>query len=280
MEKLLTGKPHISFSELKMWLECGWHHKLVHIDKLSAFEPSIYSDFGTIIHDASEGYLRTRTFDKEATFQRVRDIWEERGYPNVDTWPPYKSAVPELQYWIDCADSMIDSIPKFMEEQYPNWEFVEAEEQLMEPIVGSKNLFKGFIDAIIKVPRKNGTFKYYIIDWKTAPPGGWRPQKKRDFKMQLQLVLYKQFWSDKHNIPIKDIQCAFILLRRIDPKSRKKAGNKCSIVKVSAGPKTLERGQKYIRNMFAAQKRRSFLKNKFACQFCEFSETEHCKQNM
>ena len=36
--KLLTGKPHVSFSEIKDWVECSYRHKLIHIDKLSTFE--------------------------------------------------------------------------------------------------------------------------------------------------------------------------------------------------------------------------------------------------
>ena len=29
-----TGKPHVSFSEIKAWKECSWRHKLIYIDKI------------------------------------------------------------------------------------------------------------------------------------------------------------------------------------------------------------------------------------------------------
>ena len=29
-----TKKPHISFSEVRIWKECGWKHKLMYIDKI------------------------------------------------------------------------------------------------------------------------------------------------------------------------------------------------------------------------------------------------------
>ena len=80
----------------------------------------------------------------------------------------------------------------------------------------NKNLkFKGFIDGIIKVPKKRGTgHVYWIIDWKTSGAWGWRRDKKQDLGMTAQLILYKHFWAKKHNIDLKDIRCGFILLKR------------------------------------------------------------------
>ena len=52
LENLPTGKPHVSFSEVKLWKECSWHHKLVHIKKLSSFLPSPILEFGTAVHAA------------------------------------------------------------------------------------------------------------------------------------------------------------------------------------------------------------------------------------
>ena len=46
-----TGKPHISFSEIKQWKECGYRHKLVYIDKIDTFEDSPYLHFGTAVHE-------------------------------------------------------------------------------------------------------------------------------------------------------------------------------------------------------------------------------------
>jgi len=274
---LPTGKGHISFSELKTWIECGWAHKLIHIDKLSDFEDSIYSDFGKAIHTACEGYLQTRKMDTASALSEIKTFWEERGYPDVDNWPEYKSAVPVLQYWLDTAENMLASVPSFMEEQYPGWEVVAVEERFREPFLDTGFYFKGFIDAIIKVEKKGKT-KYYIIDWKTAGNGGWHPQKRRDNNVRMQLVLYKYFWAQKHKIDYKSIQCAFVLLKRNNPDMTKKSsGNRCSILKVSAGPVTIERAVKKVKSMFTLVNRRMHLKNRYSCKFCEFFETEHCK---
>lgn len=277
---LPTGKGHVSFSELKTWVDCGWAHKLIHIDKLSEFEDSIYSDFGTVIHEGCEEYLESRSMNVDKVVQKIEEFWSDRGYPDVDNWPEYDSAVPELDYWTTTAERILDSVPSFLDEQFPDWEFVNAEEQFREPIGDTGYFFKGFIDAIIKVKNKRGKEIYWLIDWKTASSAGWYRTKRRDPTVLMQLVLYKHFWAQKHGIPLKDIRCAFILLKRDnpDPVKRKKNGNRCSIIKVSAGPKTIEKSLKRVFNMISALNRTFFLKNRTNCKFCEFLDTEHCKR--
>ena len=45
---------HVSFSELKIWKECPWKHKLVYLDKLKGFEGNEHTAFGTAIHSTYE----------------------------------------------------------------------------------------------------------------------------------------------------------------------------------------------------------------------------------
>jgi hypothetical protein len=167
---------------------------------------------------------------------------------------------------------MWDSVPGFLEDTFPGWEVVKAEEELYEDIHEKPVKFKGFIDAIIKVPKKRGEgYNYWILDWKTAQSYGWRRDKKQDIGMTAQLILYKHFWSRKHSIPLKDIRCGFILLKRGG-----KPGRICELVTVSVGPKSLERGIKIMNNMISSVAKGMFLKNRNSCRFCEFKETEHC----
>ena len=73
-------------------------------------------------------------------------------------------------------------------------ECFDAEEQLYESVESKNISFKGFIDGIIKVPKKRGEgYNYWIIDWKTSGPYGWRRDKKQDLAMTAQLILYKDF---------------------------------------------------------------------------------------
>ena len=41
---------HISYSELKLWAECSWKHKLVYKQKIKKFVGNEYTAFGRALH--------------------------------------------------------------------------------------------------------------------------------------------------------------------------------------------------------------------------------------
>ena len=272
-----TGKGHVSFSEVKCWKECSWRHKRTYIDKIEIFEPSPFLGFGTVVHEGCENILEGRDLNKEKLLLDIRNSFKKNGFDDpewIEKQPPWykKSSNVGVDKWCEWASNMWEEVPGFLDKEFPGWEAVKAEEQLYEPIEGKQLNFKGFIDGIIKVPKKRGTgHNYWIIDWKTSGSYGWRRDKKEDFKMQAQLVLYKYFWSKKHNIPLKDIRCGFILLKRGG-----KAGRICDIVTVSVGPKTLEKGIKLLNNMIYSVRKGMFLKNRESCRYCSFKDTKYC----
>ena len=45
---------HISFSELKMWAECPWKHRLVYVDKIKKFVGNEFTAFGSALHSLCE----------------------------------------------------------------------------------------------------------------------------------------------------------------------------------------------------------------------------------
>jgi hypothetical protein len=247
--KFPTGKSHISFSEIKQWKECSYRHKLTYIDKIDKFEDSPYLHFGTAVHEGCETLLETKKVDRDKILGVMRESWQKAGFENPEwyskqpSWYKHES----VKTWESWANNMWDELNKPLS-------------------------FKGFIDGVLKVPKKRGTgHEYWIIDWKTAGAWGWRRDKKQDLGMTAQLILYKHFWSKKHNIPLKDIRCAFILLKR-----GAKPGKVCDIVKVSVGPKTYIKGIKLMRNMIKTVRKGMFLKNRNSCKFCPFLNTEHC----
>ena len=269
-----TGKKHVSFSEIKMWKECAYKHKLTHIDKIDVFEPSPFLDFGTAVHEGCESLVEKKTPDREKLILDIRSAWATHGFDDPD-WvarqPGWYKYAP-VNEWVDWANNMWDDIPRFLDQEFPDWETVKAEEELYEDIEGFDMKFKGFIDAVIKVPKPRGEgYVYWILDWKTANAYGWKRQKKQDILMTAQLILYKHFWSRKHDIPLSDIRCGFILLKRGG-----KPGNMCDIVKVSVGPKALEKGTKMMSSMIKNVQKQFSLKNRNSCTYCPFKDTEHC----
>ena len=277
-ERLLpTGKKHISFSEMKNWKECPYRHKLLHIDKVDLSEPSPFLDFGTAVHEGCESLVEKKEPDRKKLILDIRKAWETHGFDEpewIKKQPDWylRSSNVGVEKWIEWAGNMWDDIPAFMNKEFPGWETVVAEEQLYEPIEEHDAFFKGFIDAIIKVPKTRGSgYTYWILDWKTSNSYGWRREKKQDILMTAQLLLYKHFWSKKHNVPLKDIRCGFILLKRGG-----KVGSVCDIVKVSSVEKSLEKALKIMNSMLTMLKKNIFLKNRLSCTYCVYKDTEHC----
>jgi hypothetical protein len=277
----MTGllKEHVSYSEIKQWKECGWRHKLLYIDKLSTFEESPHLHYGTIIHDACEHFLKTRELKIDEAKKKITDAWSEHGFDAEDfivlqtnraELQGWKYKHNKLKDWLQWAETSLLSLPDFMDSNFPNWELVSAEEPLYEAIENKSTKFKGYIDCIIKIPYKND-YKYWVLDWKTASGRGWSPDKQRDFSVQAQVVLYKDYWGRKNNIKLSNIQCGFVLLKKV-----KTVGKSCQLIKVSSGPKTLEKSGKLVSSMISTVSKGMYLKNRESCMFCEFKGTEYC----
>ena len=269
-----TGKKHISFSEVKQWKECSYRHKLVYIDKVDTFEPSPYLNFGTAVHEGCESLLENKTVDSKKILSVMRDAWKDNDFENPEWYnkqPGWYKHEP-ISVWESWAENSWDEILAYLDKTFPGWECFNAEEELYEEIEDKSLKFKGFIDGVLKVPKSRGTgHVYWIIDWKTSGAWGWNRQKKQDLGITAQLILYKHFWSKKHNIPLKDIRCGFVLLKRGGKK-----GKICELVDVSVGPKTLVKGIKMMNNMISAVRRGIFLKNRHSCKFCPYYNTAHC----
>lgn len=262
---LPTGKTHISYSELRDWMECSYRHKLKFVSKIDLGKPGPMMDFGTAVHAACEKYLRTREMDPQLAKTRLNELWEKNSH--IESYKP-----AALGHFQDEIRPILDDIPKFLEREFGAWEFIDAEHALYEEIVGHSQAFKGFIDGIIKTRAKRGNKDvYWLIDWKTTS-SFWSATKKQDKKVTYQLALYKNFWSQKMNVDFKSIQCAFVLLKR-----SAKPGNHCELVKVSVGDVTREKAVKTVCNMLASVKRGVAIKNRDSCKYCDYNGTEHCK---
>jgi len=286
-------KKHVSFSELRTWLDCPYQHKLTYIDKIELEDnESHYLDYGSILHNTIEAWLNGGPLDIDDCETKLRAAWAEKGFDS----PKYIQRLTEnaeaarwkykhsdLEEHVSWARNTLSGLPEWMDEQFGDWECVSAEEQLYEPteheLNGEQFNFKGFIDAIIlsRKADKRGKIKekYWIIDWKTARAGGWSIQKQQDLKTWGQLAFYKKYWSLREEKPLKDIGCAFVLLRKTA-----KPGRSLSRLDVSVGPKTIEKVDKKLASFVASRTSEMALKNRFSCRFCDYRGTEHCDQVM
>jgi len=280
---LPTGKWHISYSEIANWMDCSHMHKLKHVMKIGTDGPSIHTEFGQVIHHAMERYVLTGA---TPPIEECIEEFKTRLSKLLFTEKEVKSE--DAQEFIDAMPGILEQTPKWLDEEFPGWKLVSAEEKLFEPIEGQTNKrFKGFIDLVIKVPKRKrgkknrlsgikgdiipGQFVYYILDWKTTN-WGWRTEQKRSFQKQMQIILYKHFWCTKHGIDIKDARCGFVLLRRRPAKD----GNRICFLKISAGPKAVQKALENMHDAINQIQAGRAVKNKWSCRFCPYKFTKFC----
>jgi len=253
----------ISFSELKNWKECPHRHKLIYVDKLPHFSGNEFTAFGTAIHSVCEQVVPDSSKNAleifELSFLNELITLKKDGH-EID-----KSLVDDMRTQ---AKPICEQVLPAVKEHFGEFEVVSVEEQLLEDMSDIKSFgkkFKGFIDMVIKTPDD----KYHIIDWKTCS-WGWNRDKKSDPMTTYQLTYYKNYFSKKHNIDMKDIETYFVLLKRTAKKDN------VEVLKVTSGPRKVENSLKVLQNAVINIERGMSIKNRLNCKYCKFKNTEHC----
>jgi hypothetical protein len=256
-------RKHVSYSEIATWMDCAHKHKLKYLDeiKVEGDGPSENTEYGQVVHDALEEFLKTRQMPSlDSLKAQLTQMFA--ALPNA-------SELKESD-WHDTLEPVLSEVPAFMDETFgSDWEYIAAEYPLMESIEKHNHMFKGFIDGIIKAKNKKGEEVVWIIDWKTCSYF-WPLAKRIDPKKTMQLAFYKYFYSRKFNLPLNKVKCGFVLLRR-----SKKKGN-CELVTVSVGDKAVDKAMGTIDNMLGYIQKKMFPKNRESCKYCSYAGTEHC----
>ena len=253
--------PHISFSELKIWAECPFKHKLMYIDKIKGFIGNEYTAFGGAIHSLCESALLgdLPEDDYEEFFQHV--FRNELKKITVSK--------PELVIeMLSQANRISPEVIPAVESYFGNFEVVSVEERLFEKIENFEDEeynFKGFIDFVAKT--EDG--KYHIVDWKTCS-WGWDAERRSDRMTTYQLTLYKKFFCQKHNIDPSMVETHFALLKRTAKKDH------VEIFRVTSGPRKTNNATELLIKALSNINRQIKFKNRLSCDKCEFRKTEHC----
>ena len=255
---------HVSYSEIKIWNECPFKHKLQYIDKIAGFKGNEYTAFGTALHSVCE-FGVAGVLDRIDFEDHFQTIFENE----LDALPQSvelrENLVAEMRTQAEPIHSQVlDALESFM----PEYRVHATEEQLFEPIkefTADNCDFKGFIDLVLQSP--DG--KYHIIDWKTCS-WGWDQKRKSDRMTTYQLTLYKKFWCQKNNIDPSIVETYFGLLKRTAKK------NNVEIFRVTSGPRKMENATKFLFKAVTAIHRGIKIKNRMSCRNCNFNKTEHC----
>ena len=257
-------RKHISFSELKIWNECPYKHKLVYKDKIKEFLGNEYTAFGTAIHHVCENIALNKSKNMLDEFNQK--FLEELKILTEKKVELKKDLVQDMR---SQAENILKYILPELKKTFSNFEVVSVEEELYLPIENTDMMFKGFIDLVIKTP--DG--KHHVIDWKTCS-WGWDSKKKTDRVTSYQITLYKKFFASKHNLDPKNIETYFALLKRTAK------SNNVEIFRVTSGPKKTDNALNLLNKAVYNISRNNHIKNRLSCTSgfgCEFYNTEHCR---
>ena len=154
-------KKHISYSELKIWAECAWRHKLQYLDELNPFVGNEFTTFGTALHAVSEKYLVESPDEKPEEYFEAQFLNELKNLKKKDQDLVLDSGL--IQKMRVQGTNLAPHIVPSLEEHFDNYEVFSVEEKLYESVNAKDFKFKGFIDVVLK----KGDI-YHILDWKTC----------------------------------------------------------------------------------------------------------------
>lgn len=211
----------ISYSQVSMFLSCPHKWALQYRDGYYTSESSIHMTFGTALHEALQHYITTIYNESGAAADRINieEYFEERFRETY--LKDYKSNKKvhfsdpvEMKEFYEDGLAILNFIKKKRGGYFGKrgWYLVGCEVPLLlNPHPDFKTiLYKGYLDVVLYNETTN-TFK--ILDIKTSK-SGWDDKTKKDETKQLQLVLYKKFYSQQFGIPEDNIDIEFFIVKR------------------------------------------------------------------
>lgn len=280
----------ISYSQVSMFLNCPHKWSLQYKDGYYQSESSIHMTFGTALHEALQHYITTiyNVSGAEADRIDLEEYFEERFRETY--LKDYKSNKNvhfsnsfEMREFFEDGLAILNFVKKKRGGYFSkrDWYLVGCElPLLLNPHPQFKNiLYKGYLDVVLYHEPTN---KFKIIDIKTSTRG-WDDKTKKDETKQLQLILYKKYYSQQFGVPEENIDVEFFIVKRKVweespyPISRiqeyKPASGK---VKMNKAINTVNSFIEEVFNYDGSYKDKQFEPNpsKFNCMFCPFSNNK------
>jgi hypothetical protein len=257
------------------------------------FTSSIYTIFGTALHETLQHYLNIMYNESFAAADRFNfvDFYEDK--LREEYKKQYKSnnnqhfsSSEELREFFEDGVEIINYFKKKKNAYFSKrgWYLVGCEVPIILPPKQSNVLFQGFLDVVMYHEPTN-TFK--IIDIKTSTRG-WNDLNKKDETKQNQLILYKNFFSKQYNIPIESIDIEFFIVKRKVPKISDFPISRIQRFVPTSGKvkinKAINSLNNFLNEAFSGslyvEKEYKPNPTKWNCSFCPFLNTKFCKEGI
>ena len=212
---------HISYSSVSTYAKCPKLWDLQYRQKVVPFTQSIYTCFGTAMHETIQEWLTVMYHDsvKAANDMNVNDLL----YANMCkaykqgramTGQDHFSTSDELtQFWLD-GKHILEYLSKKRAGYFSTKTMMLAGvETLLYQEIKPGVVFKGLVDLVFYHP-VNDTWT--IMDIKTSTRG-WSPAQKKNPNLTAQVVLYKEFFARQFGIDKDKINVEFFIVKRRVP---------------------------------------------------------------
>jgi len=279
----------ISHSQFTTYNDCNLKWKLRYVDELSLFGGNIYTLFGSAMHTVIQSYLN-EMYNKSivsADKLLLDDMLKEEMVKEFNEIKEKWGVLPcEQKDMIEVYQDGLEIIKHFRKHRNRyftknNYELVGVEVPIFTTVQEGVE-FRSYLDIVL---RNKISGDIIIIDLKTATRG-WIHFQKKNFHKTSQLLLYKQFYSDKFGVPLDKIDVLFLILKRKIAKKSDFPISRLQRFEPSHGKismnKTMKAFNEFRELIFDSKgeykiDRNYSAKPGSACKFCEFYNTEHCK---
>jgi len=275
-----------------MFSECPLHWKLKYIDDLAIQEPSIHLLFGTAMHEVIQTWLEVmyndsiKNANKLNLEQRLHDKMMEQFQKDKEAYGKNPCTLEELREFFQDGVEILDFVKKRRADYFSKRGYKLIGCEVPIDVDLKKNVkMVGYLDLVM-LDEFHNTIKIYDIKTSTR---GWNKWMKKDENKTQQLLLYKQFYSKQYNHPIDKIEVEYFIVKRklweeaMFPQKRVQkfspASGTVSMNKVAKRLDTFldlafdDKGERISENIIPTP-------SKKACRWCEFNQTEYCKQGI
>ena len=162
-----------------------------------------------------------------------------------------------------------------------NYELVGIEVPIFMNVQEGVQL-KSFLDVVI---RNKVSGRITIIDLKTSTRS-WTDFHKKNFYKKAQLLMYKQFYSEKFDVPLENIDVYFLILKRKIAKKSDWPISRLQKFEPAHGKPSVNKTMKAFndfRELIFDSKGNHRIDRQYpakpgsACKLCECYDTEHCE---
>ena len=223
---------HISYSSFSTYQKCPKLWDLQYRQKVVPFIQSVYTIFGTAMHETIQEWLEVLYYDKVKTANEM-DINKllmdnmskaykmakavNKGIPIQGEYPAKKELdQTTLIRFFNEGKDILTFLRKNRKAYFPSktTQLAGIETLLYQDIKPGVK-FKGLVDLVLYHPNSE---RWTIVDIKTSTRG-WNENNKKNPNLKAQVVLYKEYFAKQFNISKDAIDVKFFIVKRQVPRN-------------------------------------------------------------